>query len=226
MNNHRKVQAAIAVAILGALYAAGWLWPLVRITLSLCGVALLFLTLFLTAKLAVRKRKRNAEQPALSRPDIMPVLGAALGAFLALLFLAVVPTSDPENEASRHTITHEASKKEPEATASANRSEPRRSEPSRSEPSRSEPSRRLRAESEVDPASQAAAEFLEALLGAGAEQHRQQQADPRYQRFKQSLENASVCPRCGGAGVYRYVDGSGVLQSRACPSCYGSGRAQ
>jgi DnaJ-class molecular chaperone len=31
------------------------------------------------------------------------------------------------------------------------------------------------------------------------------------------------CPRCGGAGSYRFVDGNGNLQLRVCPSCNGMG---
>ena len=74
-------------------------------------------------------------------------------------------------------------------------------------------------------ADRAAAEFMGALLGAAMEQERREQSDPRYQRFKQSLERARVCPRCNGAGSYRYVDGKGVLQVRSCPSCTIPGRS-
>ncbi|MEM9569154.1 MAG: hypothetical protein AAF974_12700 [Cyanobacteria bacterium P01_E01_bin.34] len=64
-------------------------------------------------------------------------------------------------------------------------------------------------------------DFFGALGRAQAEQ----QNDPRYQRFQDSINRASVCPRCGGQGNYRYVDQSGVLQVQQCPSCLGSGRS-
>ncbi|WP_404309611.1 hypothetical protein [Neorhodopirellula lusitana] len=76
-----------------------------------------------------------------------------------------------------------------------------------------------------DEADRAAAEFMGALLGAAMEQERREKNDPRYQRLKQSIEQARVCSRCGGAGNYRFVDGNGVLQVRACPGCRGSGKA-
>jgi len=220
MNRKRKIQAAIAAVLFGALYATGWLWPLVYITLSLGGAAAVLFAIFLAVQLAVKARQKDDVQRGLGWSDFVPLLGAVLGALLAFLSLAAVPTSKLEPSEPRTTLTSEASKSDSDLSVS----------PSHSKPNRPQASQRLGpgtgTGTEVGPASQAAAEFLGALLGAGAEQQRRQQADPRYQRFKQSLEHASVCPRCGGAGVYRYVDGNGVLQSRACPSCYGSGRAQ
>jgi len=79
--------------------------------------------------------------------------------------------------------------------------------------------------SQADDSDRAVANFLGTLIQAGMQQQQQAERDPRYQQFRQGLENASRCPRCGGAGVYRYVDDAGVLQSRSCPSCLGSGRA-
>ena len=214
MNRTRRIQAAAAALLFAALYAAGWLWPLVRITLSMCGFTLVLLTMFLGARLAAKAWKKDESQPPLASTDFMPVLFIALGALLAFVLLAAVPASKSDVP-NRRTVTHESLSSEPGAETSARRTETGRTQTS----SQSDEG------AEVDPASQAAAEFLGALLGASAEQQHRQQADPRYQSLQQSLERASVCLRCGGAGVYRYVDGSGVLQSQACPSCYGSGRA-
>jgi len=67
--------------------------------------------------------------------------------------------------------------------------------------------------------------FLEAMMQEAARRQQQQQNNPRYQEFQRQMERLRQCPRCGGAGSYRYVDQNGVLQARQCPSCLGSGRA-
>jgi hypothetical protein len=54
---------------------------------------------------------------------------------------------------------------------------------------------------------------------------RQAQAEQRRSEdIQRALQQASVCPRCGGAGTYRYVE-NGLLIANSCPSCMGTGRA-
>lgn len=64
---------------------------------------------------------------------------------------------------------------------------------------------------------------MQLLLEAAARQQQTQQSQ-EYQRFNQTVQQASVCNTCGGAGTYRFVDQFGNLNARQCPSCMGSGK--
>ncbi|MCC9601045.1 hypothetical protein LOC67_10855 [Stieleria sp. JC731] len=213
MNTTKKFQLATTIVAFSVLYAFGWLWPLIRISLSLGGFAAVILTLYLAVTLVTKRLKRDSDRPPLRGIDFVPVLGTMLVAILIFGLLAVVPSGRETDSEERTVTTREHSVEQPEPHARSPKREKKAS------------TTQAPSLSEDDEASRAAAEFLGALLGASAEQQRRQQNDPRYQRFKQSIENTAICPRCGGAGVYRYVDGNGVLQSRSCPSCYGSGRS-
>ena len=72
MNRTRTLQAVAAVAVFGLLYATGWLWPLLRITLALCGFAMIVMTIYVGAKLAVKARSRQADDGPLPASDYLP----------------------------------------------------------------------------------------------------------------------------------------------------------
>lgn len=66
------------------------------------------------------------------------------------------------------------------------------------------------------------------MFSALVESNAQRETDERerqYQALRHAINEADKCPHYGGAGAYRYVDAAGMLQSRQCPSCAGSGKA-
>lgn len=226
MNRKRILQAVAALTVFGLLYATGWLWPLLRLTLALCGIATIALALYCGTRLAAKARSRDAGEGVLSASDYLPVVVASLTALIAFALMAIVPRAQQTNSVQPQSVTTDSSTSLPATSITGPQAEADELDTARSTRSKEAQGLEQRnRDAEDEAASRAAAEFMGALIGAGIEQQQRQQADPRYQRFKQSIEKASACPRCGGAGTYRYVDGRGVLQSRSCPSCYGSGRA-
>lgn len=259
MDQKRKIWIGTAIAVVAILYFTGALWPLVRFTLTLIGVASLAASAYFGFRYFRASQAANSDS-SLEKPMAGQAIAAVTATVLTFFLLTLVPsaTSDvrpeAEPEASGKSVvesmarttqtksvvssTAEKTKKQPEQ--SPNTTKPLVNSPpppvsksnvlrSPEKTSTATVSRPRQAPSKPkmspDEADRAAAEFMGALLGAAMEQERREKNDPRYQRFKQSIEQARVCSRCGGAGNYRFVDGNGVLQVRACPSCRGSGKA-
>jgi len=70
---------------------------------------------------------------------------------------------------------------------------------------------------------QLAQEVAEFLFGP-IFQEAQRKQNAQNRQAQQAYENFLKCSRCGGQGNYRYVDNNGILQSRSCPICLGSGK--
>ncbi|EMI44893.1 membrane protein [Rhodopirellula sp. SWK7] len=260
MDQKRKIWIGTAIAAVAILYFTGTLWPLVRFTLTLIGVASLAASTYFGFWYFRASHAANSDS-SLEKPKAGQAIAAVTATVLTFFLLTLVPSAssdmrpevEPEatsgksvvDSAARTTQTKpavssiiEKTKKQPEQ--SHNTTKPLVNSPpppvsksnvlrSPEKTSTATVSRPRQAASKPkmspDEADRAAAEFMGALLGAAMEQERREKNDPRYQRLKQSIEQACVCSRCGGAGNYRFVDGNGVLQVRACPGCRGSGKA-
>ncbi|MDM4015139.1 hypothetical protein [Roseiconus lacunae] len=239
MNKSQKIIACLTLVCFVVLYAFGWLWPLVRIVLSTFGFASLVASLYFAGIVVIAHFKKRDDQVDHDNSSVVRAAFSAVATLLLFAMLAVVPAPSGSGDAAPSDIQSGSQSADEDRASSRGRESTAKNDRNLQGGENASPSMDSTASkqqvaskpeskkpvSDFDPASQAAAEFLGALLGASAEQQRRQQSDPRYQQFKQSLDRLSVCPRCGGAGQYRYVDGSGTLQVQNCPSCFGSGRA-
>jgi hypothetical protein len=147
---------------------------------------------------------------------VIAVLGSAMLFLLPLVAQNNTETSTKRNDASITDSSSAASKNPSEAAVPKTAKVTINLVPSTNPPNESNDSRARRNSDD------AAAQLLGTLF-QGAAEERAAEKERQYQQFRQGLSNLSKCPRCGGAGTYRYVDALGVLQSANCPSCKGAG---
>ena len=254
MYRNQKVALGSAIGAVLILYLTGLLWPLVRLVLTCVALAGLSASAYLGFRY-FRDKKINDEKPDARQPKPGHAIATIAATAMTFMLLSLVPQNEPapstQPEGNRSvaiarpksqpkqpaahptpkpSVPKAVATAKPPAQPSNSKTVPRTSNPrtqttpvrSRSSTAQSTKPKRKMSEEQAD---RAVADFMGALLGAAMEQERREQSDPRYQRFKQSLEKARVCPRCGGAGSYRFVDGKGVLQVRSCPSCTIPGRS-
>jgi hypothetical protein len=213
----------LTAVVLLAIYFAGVILPVLRfallgsITLAVLGL------LFSLANLAVHGFVSNAQphnERALKNAAV--ACGAIIFICAVLLFMLPPSAQNPTGALSNPSVGAPSSEKPPIVKSPAETATPKADKVAADVmPPRSSPVEANNSARQPTP-DDAAAQLLGALFQAAANE-KAAENERRYQEFRGGLDNLSKCPRCGGAGTYRYVDGSGVLRSANCPSCLGSG---